>query len=69
MTEIKMTREEMIAKRGPGRPTRGRGTQHIEATITLDVIEFLASEKERNPKFSKSAYIDQAVREKMAREK
>lgn len=57
------------AKRGPGRPARGRGTRHVEVTLSLDVIEFLAAKKEQDPTFSKSAYVDQAVREKMAREK
>ena len=53
--------------RGRGRPV-GKHTFRVELMLPSDVITFLDEQRERDPKFNKSAYVARAMQEKIARE-
>lgn len=59
---------EQQAKRGPGRPRKGGKRQHIDLTLSAEIIDWLGAKKSADPMFNKSAYIEVAIKEKRQRE-
>ena len=53
-------------KRGTGRPNL-RDTKHVEMSLSKEVRDYLAMRKHQDGSFSKSSFVDQAVREKIQR--
>lgn len=50
---------QVQVKRGPGRPRRGEGTEHIDLTLSKEVIAFLRA----MPSGERSQFVDQWMKQ------
>lgn len=53
-----MSKEQQPAKRGPGRPRRGQGSQHVDLTLSREVIAAL-----EQVAANKSQFVDDWLRQ------
>lgn len=54
---------------GTGRPRTGRNVLVVTFTLSIEVVEYLNQRKALDPTFRKSVFIEQAIQEKMERER